>query len=131
MLDIVLDVAGTGCKTSWLHMNVRSNLLINYLSNLISFIAPSHLLSRPWSHINIPLRPSKTLSYLRSVKPNTSLMIALLCFNILYLWYIYIYIYLCIYINIHNIYIYIYIYIYEYFIFYTYIPIFLVPSFSS
>ena len=32
---------------------------------------------------NSPLRTSKTLSYRRSVKPNTSVIFALLCFNIL------------------------------------------------
>ena len=67
------------------------------------------------SLIKYPLRPSKTLSYLGFVKPNTSVIFALLCFNILYLKYMFI----CVYI-----------YIYEYFIFYTYLPIFLVPSFS-
>ena len=53
MEDIVLAVAGTGCKTSWLHINVRSNLSRNYCSLLISFILSTHLLSRPWS--NTPL----------------------------------------------------------------------------
>ena len=109
MEDIVLAVAGTECKTSWLHINVRSNLWKNDCSLLISFIVLSHLSPHPWSHINSPLRPSKTLSYLRSVKPNT--IFALLCFNI------------------SSIYI-VYIYIYEKILFYIYIPIFLVPSSS-
>ena len=70
----------------------------NYCSLLTSFIVLSHLLSRPWSHINSPLRPPKTLSYLRSVKPNTSTIFALLIF---YPYNIYIYMnifyFICIY----------------------------------
>ena len=62
MEDIVLDVAGTECKTSWLHINVRSNLQKNYCSLLTSFIVLSHSTSHPWSHIKSSLRPSKTLS---------------------------------------------------------------------
>ena len=48
-------LAGPARKTSWLHINVRTNLCRNDCSCLISSIVPSRLLSHPGSHISSPL----------------------------------------------------------------------------